>query len=178
LDKTQIKHIQDVVGTLLYFGRAVDPTLAVALAAISARQANGTHTVAAAVRQLLDYVATHPNPAIRYVASDMILTLHTDDSYLSELEGKSRAAGYFYMTKQDDEEFKNGGILTLYVIIKHVMASASEMELAALFYGCKQAVPLRVTLMEMGHPQRKPTPVTTDNDPAHGLTMKTMTPKA
>ena len=149
-----------MVGTLLYFGRAVDLTLAAALSAIAARQANGTQAVAAAVRQLLNYVATHPNPAIRYVASDMIPALHTDASYLSELEGKSRAAGHFYMTKQDDDEFKNGGILTLSAIIKHVMASASEAELAVLFYGCKQAVPLRVTLMEMGHPQRKPTQVT------------------
>ena len=46
------------------------------------------------------------------------------------------------MTKKDDEEFKNGGIITLSAIIKHAMASASEAELAALFYGCKQAVPL------------------------------------
>ena len=35
------------------------------------------------------------------------------------------------MTKQDDEELKNGGIFTLSAIIKHVMASASEAELAA-----------------------------------------------
>ena len=32
--------------------------------------------------------------------------------------------------------------------------------------------------MEMGHPHRKPTPVTIDNATADGLTMKTMTPKA
>ena len=126
LDKKQIKHIQDVVGTLLYFGRVVDLTLAAALIAIAARQANGTQAVVALVRQLLDYIATHPNPAIRYVASDTILNLHTDASYLSELEGKSRAAGHFYMTKHNDEDFKNGGILTLSAIIKikHVMASA------------------------------------------------------
>jgi hypothetical protein len=57
------------------------------------------------------------------------------------------------------------------------MASASETELAALFYGCKEAIPLRNTLEEMGHPQ-PPTPVTTDNSTAIGLTMDTMTPKA
>ena len=89
LDKKQIKHIQDVVGTLLYFGREVYPTLVAALSAIAVRQANGTQAVATAVCQVLDYVTTHPNPAIRYVASDMILALHTDASYLSELEGKA-----------------------------------------------------------------------------------------
>ena len=135
---------------MLYFGRAVDLTLAAALRAMAARQANGTQAVAASVRQLLDYAATHPTPAIRYVASDMILALYTDASYLSELEGKIRAAGHFYMTNHDDEEFKNRGMLTLSAIIKHSMASASEAELAALFSGCKQAVTLRVTLMERG----------------------------
>jgi hypothetical protein len=58
------------------------------------------------------------------------------------------------------------------------MASASETELAALFYGCKAAIPLHVALEEMGHPQPGPTPMTTDNSTAIGLTQKTMTPKA
>ena len=57
------------------------------------------------------------------------------------------------------------------------MSFASEAELAALYYGCKQAAPIRVTLKEMGHPQPAPTPVTTDNITAQGLTMGTMTPK-
>ena len=68
--------------------------------------------------------------------------------------------------------------MVLSTIIKHVMGSAAESEMAALFYGCKQAIPLRVTLEEMGHPQPGPTPVTTDNSTAHGLTMDKMIPKA
>ena len=58
------------------------------------------------------------------------------------------------------------------------MASASKSELAALFYGCKEAIPLRNALQEMGHPQPGPSPVTMDNSTALGLTMKTMIPKA
>ena len=57
------------------------------------------------------------------------------------------------------------------------MSSASESELAALFYNCKAAVPLHVTLEEMGHRQPK-TPVTTDNSTAYGLIQSTMIPKA
>jgi hypothetical protein len=166
-----------VVGVLLYFGQAVDPTLAAALSSISSRQAKGTEAVIQACNQLLDYCATHPNPSIRYLASDMILALDTDGSYLSELNRKSRAAAYIYLTQNDKPDFHNGAIMVLSAIIKHVMASASETELAALFYVCKSAIPLRVTLEEMGHPQR-PTLVTTDNATAVGLTQKTMTPKA
>ncbi len=58
------------------------------------------------------------------------------------------------------------------------MSSASEAELTALYYGCKQVAPIHITLAEMGHPQPDPTPVTTNNITAQGLTMCTMTPKA
>ena len=177
LSDDKIKHIQQIVGTLLYYSRAVDPTLAAALSTIASQQSHGTQAVMDACHQLLDYVATHPNGTIRYCASDMILALDTDGSYLSEPGAKSRAAAYFYLTKKDNPEFHNGSVLILSSIIKHIMASASETELAALFYGCKEAIPLRNTLEEMGHPQ-PPTPVTTDNSTAIGLTMDTMTPKA
>ena len=178
LSKDNIKRVQDIVGTLLYYGRAVDPTLLTALSSIAARQSKGTVAVAEACQQLLDYVATHPNAGIRYKACDMILAVHTDASYLSEQGGKSRASAHFYLTNDGDEDFNNGAILNLASIIKHVMSSASEAELAALYYGCKLAVPLRTTLEEMGHPQTKRTMVTTDNITAQGLTMGTMTPKA
>jgi hypothetical protein len=58
------------------------------------------------------------------------------------------------------------------------MSSASEEELAALYYSCKQAIPIQQTLEELGHMQQGPTPITTDNSTAIGLAMGTMTPKA
>ena len=41
------------------------------------------------VSQLLDYLATHPDAKIRYHASDMVLNIHSDASYLSEIGAKS-----------------------------------------------------------------------------------------
>jgi hypothetical protein len=108
----------------------------------------------------------------------MILAVHTNVSYLSEPGGKSCASTHLYLTNHNDKTFNNGAILTLSSIIKHVMSSALESKLAALYYGCKLAVPIRRTLKEMGHPQFKHTMVTTDNITAQGLTMDTMTPKA
>ena len=49
----------------------------------------------------------------------MILALHSDASYLSEPNTKSRAAGHFYLGKLNDNFFDNGTILTLSKIIKH-----------------------------------------------------------
>ena len=76
----------------------------------------------------------------------MVLALHSDASYLSEPNSQSRAAGHFYLTKKSDQDYDNGAILTISNIIKHVMASASEAEVAALFYNCKAAIPLRISL--------------------------------
>ena len=56
------------------------------------------------------------------------------------------------------------------------MSSASEAETAAIFYNFKAALPLRVSLEEMGHEQSK-TPVTTYNTTACVLINKTMIPK-
>jgi hypothetical protein len=60
LSPDKIKHIQQIVGTLLYYLRAVDPTLAAALSTIVAQQSNGTQAVMDACKQLLDYITMTP----------------------------------------------------------------------------------------------------------------------
>ena len=72
LAKDRIRHIQDVVGTLLYYARAVDPTLLATLCQIASRQSTATKEVATMINQLLNYVSTHPNYGIRYLASDIL----------------------------------------------------------------------------------------------------------
>ncbi len=161
-----------------HYARAVDPTLLAALSAIAMQQANGTRAVANACHQLLDYVAMHPNAGLHYHACNMILAVHTDASYLSETGSKSHATGHFYLTNQNNKDFNNGAVLALSTTINHVISLASKAKLAALYYGCKIAAPLHITIEEMGHAQPKPTPVTTSNITAQGLTMGTMTPRA
>ena len=162
LTEKEIKCVQDILGTLLYYGCAVDPTFLVALSTIASRQAHGTNALQVACHQLLDYVATHPNAGIRFHASDMIVAVHTDASYLSKPGGKSRAAGHFYFTNRNDEDFNNGAVLTLSSIIKHVISLASEAKLAALYYGCKQAIPICIALKKNG------TQTTNTNTSHHG----------
>jgi hypothetical protein len=108
----------------------------------------------------------------------MVLSVHTEASYLSEPGGERRAAGHFYLFNCNDKDFNNGAILTLSTIIKRVMLSASKAELAALCYGCKLTALLQTTLEELGHIQLTSTSITTNNITAQGLTMGTITPKA
>jgi hypothetical protein len=82
------------------------------------------------------------------------------------------------VAKAVNENFNNRAVLTLSAIIKHVVSSMSKAKLSALYYGCKMAAPLHTTFKELGHNQANPTPITTNNITAQGLTMGTMTAKA
>ena len=48
------------------------------------------------------------------------------------------------------------------------MASTTKAETGAIFLNCQQAVPIRTTLIEMGHPQ-PPTAINSDNATFHGI---------
>ena len=80
-----INLVQQIMGTLIYYSIVVDQTMLTALGSISAQQAKGTEKTYAGTLWLLNYAATHPNTTIRYTASDMILHIHSDASYLSKL---------------------------------------------------------------------------------------------
>jgi hypothetical protein len=88
------------------------------------------------VNQFLDYMWTHPDAIIWYRASDMILNVHSDASYLSAPRARSRAGGYFFLGSLpcDGDPIKlNGAIHVTCTILKLVAASAAEAELGALF---------------------------------------------
>jgi hypothetical protein len=54
--------------------------------------------------------------------------IHSDASYLSEIEAKSRAGGFFYMGSSTNTAIKltNGEILIISKVLKHVMSLAAE----------------------------------------------------
>jgi hypothetical protein len=100
-------------------------------------------------KQFLDYMWTHPDASIRYDASDMILNVHSDASYLSVKNAHSRAAGWFFLgsVPKDRQPIRlNGAVDVLCTVLKFVAASAAEAELGALFLNAKQAKILRITL--------------------------------
>ena len=86
-----INLVQHIMGTLLYYSIAVDPTMLTALSSIAAQQSKGTEKTYSDTLWLLNYAATHPNSKIRYTASDIILYIHSDASYLSEPQACSCA---------------------------------------------------------------------------------------
>jgi hypothetical protein len=73
-----------------------------ALSTIARKQAKGTKLTMKKCKQLLDYLATHPNATVQFHASNMILSIHSNVSYLSEDNTHSRVCGHFFMGWQPD----------------------------------------------------------------------------
>jgi hypothetical protein len=177
LDKAGTKFIQEVTGVFLFMGRAVNGRLLTALSALASEQANPTEETMRKCKLFLDCMATEPEMILTYHASDMVLAVHSDASYLSETGSRSRVGGHFFMAGHDDIPKNNGAVLNISGILKHVVSSASEAEIGGLFINVKAAIPIRQTLIEMGHPQ-PPTPTQTDNSTAHQLISNKIRPKA
>jgi hypothetical protein len=176
LDKEGIKWIQQVVGSFLYYARAIDSTILMSLNAIANEQSCPTEMTKERVLQFLDYMATHPDAIVRFYKSDMILNVHSDASYLSAPRARSRAAGYFFLGSMPIDGqpiFLNGAIQVICTILKFVAASAAEAELGALFLNAKEAKIIRLTLQELGHPQ-PPTPIHIDNSTTVGIVNNTI----
>jgi hypothetical protein len=122
-------------------------------------------------------MASQDEAVLTYKASDMVLAIHSDASYLSKPKARSRVSGHMFMAGRDDISINNGAVLNISQIIRAVMSSAAEAELGALFINSKTAVSMCHTLEKLGHPQ-PPTPMQTDNKTTHELLTNKIMPKA
>jgi len=129
------------------------------------------------IKQFLDYMSTMEEAILTFHESDMVLAIHSDASYLSELNTQSRVGGHMFMAGKENIPRNNNAILNISQIIKAVMSSTAEAELGALFINAKTAVLMRQTLVKLSHPQPL-TPMQTDNSTANALLMNKIMPKA
>ena len=122
-------------------------------------------------------MASQEEPILAYKASDMVLAVHSNASYLSEPKARSRAGGHMFMSANNNIPANNGAVLNILQIIRAVMSSAAEAELGALFINAKTAVSMRHTFEELVHTQPC-TPIQTDNKTANDLLTNKIMPKA
>jgi len=132
------------------------------LSSIASTQAEPTEETMANIKLVLDYGASHQDAILTYQASDMVLVVHSDASYLSKPKARSRAGGHFFVSSDVTNPHNNGAVLNIAQLIKAVMSSAAEAELGALYINAREAVPMRQLFTEMGHIQPR-TPIQTDN---------------
>jgi hypothetical protein len=92
------KFIQQVCCKFLFLGRAVDSTLLRPISAIALQSAHPTKDTLRYTMQFLDYVTLQEEAILTYNASNMILAVHRDASYLSEPKARSCAGGHFFLS--------------------------------------------------------------------------------
>ena len=119
----------------------------------------------------MNYVATYPDCYLRYHASNMVLNIDFDAAYLVLPKANSRIAGHYHLSTKPTASTSpppNGPILVECRTLRHVVTSAAEAEVSALFHNAQNAIPIRNLLIALGHPQ-PPTPIKTNNTTANGF---------
>ena len=127
-------HDPKIVGSFLYYARAVDCTMLPALNTISEQQSNPTNNTEAEITQFLEYAATNPSAIFQYKSSYMILHIYSDASYLSEPLACSFTVEHYYLSSLIANPKKapnlppqeNVPIHTECKNLKHVVASVSK----------------------------------------------------
>ena len=95
LDEYNQKIINKITVKLLYYARAIDTKMLMALKSLAAVQKKLIIETAKQITQFINYRATHPDEITEYKKSGMILHIYSDASYISEPEARSRVRGYF-----------------------------------------------------------------------------------
>jgi hypothetical protein len=162
LDDKAKQVIQQVCGKFLFLGRAVNSILLCPISVIALQSSKPTEDAMQQALQLLDYLAMQEDTVLSYHASNVVLEVHSNASYLSKPKAQSRAGGHFFLSSDTTVPPNNGAILNIANIIKNVMLSATEAELAGPYIMAHEAVYIRIVLEELGHAQ-PPTPLQTDN---------------
>ena len=175
LSKEEKKYIQQIIGTFLYYRQAVDSTMLTALSSITSNQAEPTKETMLNIKFFLDYAASNQDAIITYRASNMVLAMHSNASYLNKPKAQSCAGGHFFMSSDIADLADNGAVLNIAQLIKAAMSLAAEVELGALYINACKAVPMRLLLAKMGHIQ-PPMPTQTNNSTALGVVNSNIQP--
>ena len=170
-----LAQLQIIVGSLLYYARAVDATFLTAVCLLSSQQSNPTEATMRAAHRLLGYAKLHPNHVLVFRPSDMLLRIHSDASFLNRPNSGSTAGGFHFLGTTDPN-FLNGPIFCHCTRIPVVCAAVSEAEYAGIFANLEIGADERSILESLGHPQ-PPTDVYCDNLCSVGLATDVVRPK-
>ena len=150
-----------------------------ALNDIAMTQASPPKNTNDAKLMLMDYLHTHPDTKIRYYASDIQSYIDSDVAYFVAPKAKSRIGGHVYLSDNFNQSKKypspkiNAPIHIKCRLLKHVVSSAAESGISAIFHNCIIAISLRIMLEALGH-QQIIIPLKTDNSTAEAFSNSTL----
>ena len=101
--------------------------------------------------QLINYLATQEDAFLSYRISYMVLAVHSNASYLSKPKAHSRAGRHFLLSNNTTVPPNNGAVPVLNIahILKNIMSSATEAELAGGYIMARKAVYTKIILEEL-----------------------------
>jgi hypothetical protein len=158
----------------------VDGKILPATCALASEQASPTLSTMARLQRLLGYVAAHPDGRKIFRASDMLLRVLSDASFLSRPNAGSVTGGLSYLGLTDDDDWINHPISCHSTRIPVACSFVAEAEYAGLYAAARIATEERKILASMDHPQPA-TPLFCDNEVAIGIAADTVSqrmPKA
>ena len=132
----------------------------VALGNLATEQSKPTKSLWDDITWFLNYAASHPDTKICFSASDMILHIASDRSYLSETKSRSRVGGILYLSSKLPKHNQapgcnhpfNDPFHVVAKILNMITSSSMETEVAATFYNAKEEITFRITLYRNGPP--------------------------
>ena len=65
------------------------------------------------IKLFMDYAASNPDAVVTYRASDMVLALHIDASYLTEPQARSKAGGHVFLPANEEDPNNNRAVLNI-----------------------------------------------------------------
>lgn len=159
IDTKGIRSIQSIVGSYLYYGRAMDGNILTSLNDIGTKQSKPTQNTNVEADWLLDYLHTHPDTELLFKASDMVLWVDSNVVYLIKPGDKYCMAGFYYLSSNPvklslgAKPPLNGAINIVCKSIPHNMVSAAESEMAELCMNVQEIIPTRHAIIALGYHQ-------------------------
>jgi hypothetical protein len=95
LSPEELKELQEIVGVFLFYARVVDPTMFTAINKIASHQSKPASHIKKEVERFLEYANKWSDATLKVRSSNMILQCHSDGSYFSESDARSRAGGSY-----------------------------------------------------------------------------------
>ena len=179
LTASDILTLQQLIGCLLYYTRAIDASPMHEINKLGSEQSSATENILPRTQRLLEYCRAYPDSELVFYKSKMELIIQSDASYNSRKGARSVAGFIMYFgdasnaLQPDGTPTKeNGAILCGSVLMDVIVTSAGEAEYGSGFISAQHGVNARITTEELGHPQPA-TPLLCDNSFARSLAADT-----
>ena len=183
LSDTEIRHIQSVIGNLLYYALAVDPTILVAIRTVFRERSKATKNCRS--MQLVDGLLCVKPLSHNSIHSFRYGTLHSEQRFLSLwIPGKESRGGTFFLSDIPNDSNTppieipplNISIYTSCKNLDVVVGLVAEAEIQATYHNAQEDFSIVTTSEELIHPQ-PPTPLQVNNTTAGGYSNETINPK-